>query len=103
MRRPERERERLVSERVALENRIENLLCLHGITGFRPRLKKAAVRLDELRCAAGGPLPPQLMAEVKRLMVRHRLLSEQLSEIEAAREQTAMAAEPTTRCSRSRC
>ena len=94
MRRPERERERLVSERVALENRIENLLCLHGITGFRPRLKKAAVRLDELRCAAGGPLPPQLMAEVKRLMVRHRLLSEQLSEIEAAREQTAMAAEP---------
>ena len=27
-------------------------------------------------------------------MVRHRLLSEQLSEIEAAREQTAMAAEP---------
>ena len=27
MRRPERERERLVSERVALENRIENLLC----------------------------------------------------------------------------
>ena len=94
MRRPERERERLVSERVALENRIENLLCLHGITGFRPRLKKAAVRLDELRSAAGTPLRPQLMAEVKRLMVRHRLLSEQLSEIEAAREQTAMAAEP---------
>ena len=94
MRRPERERERLVSERIALENRIENLLCLHGITGFRPRLKKAAVRLDELRSAAGTPLRPQLMAEVKRLMVRHRLLSEQLSEIEAAREQTAMAAEP---------
>ena len=43
MRRPERERERLVSERVALENRIENLLCLQGITGFKPRLKKAAV------------------------------------------------------------
>ncbi len=30
MRRPERERERLVSERIALENRIENLLCLQG-------------------------------------------------------------------------
>ncbi len=74
MRRPERERERLVSERIALENRIENLLCLHGITGFRPRLKKAAVRLDELRSAAGTPLRPQLLAEVKRLMVRHRLL-----------------------------
>ena len=94
MRRPERERERLVSERVALENRIENLLCLQGITGFKPRLKKAAVRLDELRRPAGDPLPPQLLEELKRLMVRHRLLSEQLREIEAAREQTAMAAEP---------
>src|ERR1700733_4452994 len=93
-RRPGRERERLVSERVALENRIENLLCLQGITGFKPRLKKAAVRLDELRRPAGDPLPPQLLEELKRLMVRHRLLSEQLREIEAAREQMAMAAEP---------
>src|SRR5216684_6816047 len=41
MRRPGRERERLVGERLQLENRIENLVCLHGITGFRPRLKKA--------------------------------------------------------------
>ena len=31
MRRPERERQRLVSERIALENRIENLLCLRQI------------------------------------------------------------------------
>ena len=94
MRRPERERERLVSERIALENRIENLLCLHGITGFKPRLKKAAERLDELRRLAGEPLPPKLLDELRRLMVRHRLLSEQLREIEAAREQAAMAAEP---------
>lgn len=94
MRRPERERERLVSERIALENRIENLLCLQGITGFKPRLKKAAERLDELRGFAGTPLPPMLLEELRRLMRRHRLLSEQLSEIETAREQAAMAAEP---------
>lgn len=94
MRRPERERERLVSERVALENRIENLLCLQGITGFRPRLKKAVERLDELRSFAGDPLPPRLLEEVRRLMVRHGVLSEQLKEIEAAREQAALAAEP---------
>jgi len=43
MRRPERERERLVSERIALENRMENLLCLQGVTGFKPGLKKAAM------------------------------------------------------------
>jgi transposase len=94
MRRPERERERLVSERIALENRIENLLCLHGIAGFKPRLKKAAERLDSLRSFAGAPLPPMLLEELKRLMTRHRVLSEQLREIEAAREQVALAAEP---------
>jgi transposase len=94
MRRPERERERLVSERIALENRIENLLCLHGIAGFKPRLKKAAERLDDLRSFAGAPLPPMLQEELHRLMTRHRMLSEQLREIEAAREQAAMAAEP---------
>jgi transposase len=93
-RRPERERERLVSERIALENRIENLLCLHGIIGFKPRLKKALQMLEELRRFDGSPMPPMLLEELKRLMMRHRLLSEQLREIEAAREQTAMAMDP---------
>ncbi len=95
MRRPERERERLVSERIALENRIENLLCLHGIGSFKPRLKKAAERLDELRSFAGAPLPPMLLEELKRLMTRHCVLSGQLKEIEAAREETASALDRT--------
>jgi transposase len=54
---PGRERERLVSERVQLENRITSLLCLHGIAGFKPRLKKALQQLEELRNFAGAPLP----------------------------------------------
>jgi transposase len=91
LRRPERERERLVSERVALENRIGNLLCLHGVAGFKPRLKKAAERLEGLRGFAGEPLPPKLMEELRRLMVRHGVLSEQLKQIEAAREQALAA------------
>lgn len=94
MRRPERERERLVSERVALENRIESLLSLQGVADFKPRLKKAAARLDELRCFNGDELPPNEMAELKRMMLRHRLLSDQLTEIEAAREQAATMVEP---------
>ena len=85
MRRPGRERERLVSERVQLENRITSLLCLHGITGFKPRLKKASQQLETLRSFAGEPLPEKAMAELRRLMVRHRLVSEQLKEIEAER------------------
>ena len=92
MRRPERERERLVSEGIALENRVGNLLCLHGVAGFKPRLRKAAERLEELRGFDGGALPPKLMDELRRLLVRHRLLSEQLEEIETAREQALAAA-----------
>ena len=94
MRRPGRERERLVSERLQLENRIENLLCLYGITGFRPRLKKAAERLEALRSFAGMPLPGKTMAELRRLMARHGLLSEQLQEIEAERDRVATATQP---------
>ena len=94
MRRPGRERERLVCERLQLENRIENLLCLQGIAGFRPRLKKAAERLEQLRSFAGMPLPAQTMAELRRLMARHRLLCEQLQEIEAARDRVATALQP---------
>lgn len=94
MRRPERERERLVSERVALENRIENLLCLHGVSGFKPRLKNAAEKLATLRSFAGDPLPEKLMAEIGRLLARHRLASEQIKAIEAAREQVVTAEQP---------
>lgn len=82
LRRPGREPERLASERIQLESRVENLLCLHGIVGFKPRLKKAIERLDALRTFAGSPLPPKTMAELTRLMVRHRLVSDQLREIE---------------------
>jgi hypothetical protein len=50
-----------VSERVALENRVENLLCLHGVCGFKPRLRKAAERLEALRRIDGAPLPAKLL------------------------------------------
>lgn len=94
MRRLGRERERLIHERLQLENRVENLLCLHGVSDFKPRLKKAAERLEQVRSFAGTPLPPQIMAELRRLMVRHRLVSDQLKELEAVRGQFAQAAEP---------
>jgi transposase len=87
MRRPGRERERLVCERVKLENRIENLLCLYGVVGFKPRLKKAMVRLEALRAFDGAALPDKTMAEITRMMTRHRLVSEQIKEIEAERDQ----------------
>src|SRR3546814_19496587 len=88
-RRPCRERERLVAERLELENRIESLLCLHGAAGFKPRLKKAMAHLEALRDFAGAPLPEQTMAELRRLMARHRLASEHLHAIEAESGRTS--------------
>jgi transposase len=94
LRRPGREREVLVRDRVAIENRIHNILSLYGIAGFKPRLKKAARQLDGLRSFAGAPLPENTMREIGRLMTRHRLLSEQIREIEARRDQVVTVANP---------
>ena len=93
-RRPGRERDRLVRDRIAIENRIENLLVLHGIAGFRPRLKKAAEQLEELRTWSGSPLPAKLMEELRRLMCRHRLFSQQIAELEKERDRVLTAAAP---------
>jgi len=94
LRRPCRERERLVAERLELENRIESLLCLHSVAGFKPRLKKAMAHLEALRDFVGAPLPEQTMAELRRLMARHRLASEHLREIEAVRDRVLTVARP---------
>lgn len=94
LRRPGRERERLICERQQLENRIENLLCLHGVSEFKPRLKKAMERLGQLRSFAGTPLPEKIAAELKRLMERHQLISSHLRELETERDQVTQASEP---------
>jgi transposase len=91
-RRPGRERDKLTRERVGLENQIRGLLCLHGIAGFRPRLKKATEKLEELRMPTGASPPRETMAQLRRLMSRHRLLGEQIDEIDAAREAELAAA-----------
>lgn len=93
-RRPGRERARLIDERLELENGIDGLLCLHGVTGFKPRLKKAMERLEALRDAGGAALPPHTMAELRRLMARHRLASQQIKEIEAERDRVMAVAKP---------
>ena len=82
-----RERERLGRERVKLENRIQELLCLHGIAGFKPRLKSAPSRLEQLRSYDGKPLPAHKLAELRRLLGRHGLVSDQIKQLEAERDQ----------------
>ena len=83
--RPNRERESLVGEQNRIINRMKATLIRLGIRGFNPKLKKAAERLEGLRTAEGDPIPPNTLAELHRDMVRRRLVSDQIRQIEDAR------------------
>lgn len=89
MREPGRRREALTAARLKVENQMRSLLVRFGVADFRPRLKKASEHLEKLRTIDGRPLPPNTKASLDRLMAQHRLLSEQLKEIETARERAA--------------
>ena len=83
--RPNREHESLVGEQSRIVNRMKAALIRLGIRGFNPKLKKAAERLDGLRTPEGEPIPPNTLAELRRDMVRRRLVSDQIKQIEDAR------------------
>jgi transposase len=84
-RRPNRERENLVSERTRIINRIKSTLARLGIRGFKPTLRKAPERLARLLTPEGAALPPNTLAELRRDMARLRFIMEQIREIEATR------------------
>jgi len=84
-RRPNRERENLVSERTRIVNRMKSTLARLGIRGFKPNLRKAPEPLARLLTPEGALLPPNTLAELKRDMARLRFIMEQIREIEAAR------------------
>jgi transposase len=94
MREPGRQREALTAARLKVENQMRGLLARFGVADFRPRLKTAAKRLDELRAFDGEPLPSNTRASLERLMAQHQLLSAQLKEIEAARARVMVVADP---------
>lgn len=83
--RPNRERAGLVSERTRIVNRMKSTMARLGIRGFKPTLRRAPQRLEELRTPEGEPLPPNTLAELWRDMARLRFVAEQIKEIEAAR------------------
>src|SRR5437763_931546 len=83
--RPSREHEKLVGDRTRLVNRMKAMLARFGIRTFKPTLRKAADRLDDLRTAEGTPLPENTRAELRRDMMRLRMVREQIKEIEQER------------------
>ena len=92
-RRPHRERQNLVKERGRHVNRIKGLCAQQGILDYEPMRADRHERLAELRTGDGRPLPPGLLAEIRREIARLELLLEQVAEVEAQRE-AALKAEP---------
>jgi transposase len=91
-RRPNREREALVAERTRVINRIRGCLARLGIRGFKPTLRRAPERLENLRTPEGDALPPNTLAELRRDMARLRLIRDQITEVEATRSERLDAA-----------
>src|SRR5438132_457402 len=92
--RPNREREKLVGERTRTVNRIKATLARLGILPLKPTLRKAEERLAGLRTREGAPLPENTQAELRRDMVRLRLVSAQIKEIEQDRLRKLAAGAP---------
>ena len=86
--RPHRERERLVQDRLRIENRIEALLFTQGIRK-RPSLRTWERDMAELLTGDGRALPPLLRSELNRLRRRLVLVLELIRELEAERTQAA--------------
>jgi transposase len=92
--RPHREREHLVQEKLRCENRIEALLFTQGIRG-RPSLRSWERDMAELRTGDGRPLPLLLRAELDRLRRRLVLALELIRDLEAERAAALTAATET--------
>jgi transposase len=88
-RRASRERDRLVEEQTAHTNRIKALLRLVGMAVGNPRRRDWLAWLERQRDWQGQPVPPHLLAEVKREHARLMLLRDQLAALEQAQAQAA--------------
>jgi transposase len=84
--RPHREREHLVQERVRIENRIAALLATQGISK-RPSLRSWEAALDAAQTGDGRAIPPLLKAELNRLRRRLVITLEMIREVEAERQE----------------
>ena len=56
-RRPNRERQNLVTEQTRIINQIKAIFIRFGIRSLRPTTRKVAEKLEDLRTAEGTPLP----------------------------------------------
>ena len=67
-------------------NRMKATLARLGIHGFKPDLKKAAGKPDDLRLPTGEALPPNARAALPRDMALLRVLKDRIGEIRDTRD-----------------
>jgi transposase len=91
-RRPSREREALLKERIRRVNRIKGLCAAQGVYDYEPIQADRRERLAQLVTGDGRPLPRELAAEIGRQLEQLELVLRQLAEVEAVRDQRAAAA-----------
>jgi len=84
-RRPNRERENLVTERTRIVNQVKDILARFGIRTLRPTSRKAEEKLEGLCTAEGMPLLENTRAELCRLFARLCVVREQIRAIEQER------------------
>ena len=84
--RPHREREYLVQERIRIENRIAALLATQGVSK-RPALRSWDADLNAMSTGDGRSIPPLLKAELNRLRRRLVMTLEMIREVEIERQQ----------------
>lgn len=93
-RRVSRERDRLITEQTAHTNRIKALLRLSGLAVGTPRRRNWLSWLEQQHDWQGQPLPPHVLAEVKREHARLMLVREQLAALEQSQAAAQAAAVP---------
>jgi transposase len=93
-RRPNRERQNLVTEQTRIVNQMKAIFVRFGIRTFRPTLRKAEEKLKGLRTAEGTPLPENTCAELRRHLARLRVIREQIRALEQERLRKLAAAPP---------
>jgi transposase len=81
-----REREELVIERGRVRMRMQSLLFAQGIRDFPKSIAKITRWLEQ----RGQPLPPKLLARVKRELSRLKLVDEQLKAVNQQQEENCI-------------
>ena len=82
VRRSHRERGRLIHERTSHINRIKGLLFAQGIRGLNIKARYNKLKLNELVTGDGRALPPRLLNEIAREIMRLALVQDQISAID---------------------